>query len=179
MANAGFGRPNEPYSDRPAELGPELQPELFEGVVSRRVLAFLVDLVVLAVPVIVGSILVFLFGIVTLGLGLMLFWLFTPAVIVWALVYYGSTLGGPYSATIGMRAVDLEMRTVHGEACSTLQGATHPVLFWLSISAVTPLVLLVCFFNRRKRLLHDIVLGTVVINTERRARRVLGIDPTF
>jgi len=30
-------------------------------------------------------------------------------------------------------------------------------------------VLLVAFFNRRKRLLHDILLGTVIVNNAQRA----------
>jgi uncharacterized RDD family membrane protein YckC len=42
-------------------------------------------------------------------------------------------------------------------------------VFYLSISFFTPLILLVCFFNARHRLLHDLVLGTVVINNEMRA----------
>jgi len=46
------------------------------------------------------------------------------------------------------------------------------VLYWVSVSALTPLILLVCFFNHRRRLLHDIVLGTVVINNAERADRL-------
>ncbi|OIQ74327.1 hypothetical protein GALL_440200 [mine drainage metagenome] len=41
----------------------------------------------------------------------------------------------------------------------------HAVLFWISISFLSPLVLLVGLFNSRRRLLHDFVLGTVVINS--------------
>jgi uncharacterized RDD family membrane protein YckC len=41
----------------------------------------------------------------------------------------------------------------------------HAVLFWLSISLLTPFVLLIGLFNGRRRLLHDFVLGTVVINS--------------
>jgi uncharacterized RDD family membrane protein YckC len=48
-------------------------------------------------------------------------------------------------------------------------GAVHAIVFWLSISALTPFILLVAFFNERQRLLHDILLGTVVINNARRA----------
>jgi len=40
----------------------------------------------------------------------------------------------------------------------------HAVLFWISISFLSPLVLLVGLFNSRRRLLHDVVLGTVIIN---------------
>ena len=39
-----------------------------------------------------------------------------------------------------------------------------------SISVLTPLVLLVGLFNGRRRLLHDIVLGTVVINSSVRSQ---------
>ena len=46
----------------------------------------------------------------------------------------------------------------------------HAVLFWVSISFLTPLVLLVGLFNGRRRLLHDIVLGTVVINSSVRTQ---------
>jgi uncharacterized RDD family membrane protein YckC len=51
-------------------------------------------------------------------------------------------------------------------------GATHAVLFWVSISFLTPLVLLVGLFNGRRRLLHDIILGTVVINSSVRTQVV-------
>jgi uncharacterized RDD family membrane protein YckC len=44
------------------------------------------------------------------------------------------------------------------------------VLFWLSISLLTPFVLLIGPFNGRRRLLHDFVLGTVVINSSVRTQ---------
>jgi uncharacterized RDD family membrane protein YckC len=105
------------------------------------------------------------FGVVTLGLGWALFWLVSPASVIWALIYYGASLGGPHSATIGMRVMDLELRTWYGAPSYFVLGAMHAVLFWISISFLTPLVLLVGLFNARRRLLHDIVLGTVVINS--------------
>jgi uncharacterized RDD family membrane protein YckC len=80
-------------------------------------------------------------------------------------VYYGATLGGPYSATLGMRVMDLELRTWYGAPGYFVLGAMHAVLFWISVSFLSPLVLLVGLFNGRRRLLHDIVLGTVVINS--------------
>ena len=88
---------------------------------------------------------------------------------IWALVYFGLTLGGPRSATIGMRTMDLEMRTWYGTPAYFVLGAVHAVAFWFTVSFFTPFVLLVPFFNRRKRLLHDILLGTVIINNAPRA----------
>jgi uncharacterized RDD family membrane protein YckC len=144
---------------------PMVQPELFRGVLTRRVFAFLIDILVLSVPVIVGYLFIAVFGLITLGLGWALFWLAWPASIIWAIVYYGASLGGPHSATLGMRVMELELRTWYGASGYFVLGAMHAVLFWVSISFLSPLVLLVGLFNARRRLLHDVVLGTVVINS--------------
>ena len=94
---------------QPHAFDPISQPELFNGVVTKRMFAFLIDLVVIAVPVVLGYLFILVFGAVTLGLGWM--------------------------------------------------------LFWVSISFLSPFVVLVGLFNGRRRLLHDILLGTVVINS--------------
>lgn len=159
------GWPGSQAEPRPHAFDPLYQPELFRGVLTRRVFAFLIDLLVLSVPIILAVIFIAVFGVVTLGLGWALFWLVSPASVIWAIVYYGMTLGGPHSATVGMRVMDLEMRTWYGEPSYFLLGATHAVVYWISVSILSPLVLLVGLFNKRRRLLHDIVLGTVVINT--------------
>ena len=163
--NTGGGAANVP----PHAFDPWAQPELFRGVLARRIFAFLIDLVVLSIPVILAVILIAVFGLVTLGLGWVLFWLVSPASIVWALVYYGATIGGPYSATLGMRVMDLELRTWYGAPGYFVLGAMHAVLFWISVSMLSPFVLLVGLLNSRRRLLHDIILGTVVINSSVRS----------
>jgi uncharacterized RDD family membrane protein YckC len=150
---------------QPHAFDPWMQPELFRGVLTRRVFAFLIDLVVLSIPVILACVFIAVFGVVTLGLGWALFWLVSPASVIWAVIYYGASLGGPHSATIGMRVMDLELRTWYGAPGYFVLGAMHAVLFWISISVLSPLVLLVGLFNGRRRLLHDVVLGTVVINS--------------
>jgi len=149
----------------PHAFDPWLQPELFRGVLTRRVFAFLIDIVVLAIPVVLACLFIAVFGVVTLGLGWALFWLVSPASVIWALIYYGASLGGPHSATLGMRVMDLELRTWYGAPSYFVLGAMHAVLFWISVSVLSPLVLLVGLFNGRRRLLHDILLGTVVINS--------------
>jgi len=177
-SNGGVGRTPPRFSKgqafmsidiKPHAYDPVSNPELFEGVLARRVIAFLFDLVIIAVPVMLAAMFIFVFGIVTLGLGFALYWLLPPASVIWAVVYFGATLGGPNSATVGMRVVDLEMRTWYGAPAYFVLGAVHAIVFWVSISALTPFILLVPFFNERRRLLHDIILGTVVINNARRA----------
>jgi uncharacterized RDD family membrane protein YckC len=154
---------------RPHAFDPYLEPDLFRGVLTRRAIAFIIDLFVISVPVALAVLFIAVFGLVTLGLGWALFFLVSPASIIWALVYYGATLGGPQSATIGMRLMDLELRTWYGAPCYFLLGAMHAVVFYISVSVLSPFVLLLGLFNSRRRLLHDFVLGTVVINNSVRA----------
>src|SRR5215831_2142162 len=84
---------------KPHAYDPVTQPELFEGVLARRVIAFLIDLLILAVPVLLLAIFIFVFGLLTLGLGLFLYVLLGPIAVIWALVYYALTFGSPASAT--------------------------------------------------------------------------------
>lgn len=153
---------------KPHAYDPVLNPEYFEGVLARRMIAFVIDLVVITVPIILACIFILLFGLVTLGLGLALFFLVVPGSVVWALVYCGATMGAPASATLGMRTVDIEVRTWYGAPCYFILGAVHAIAFWVTTSALTPLVLLIGLLNERQRLLHDFLLGTVIINNERR-----------
>jgi uncharacterized RDD family membrane protein YckC len=160
---------------KPHAYDPVRDPELFDGVLARRVIAFIIDFFVIAVPIVFAAMLIFAFGIVTLGLAWALYWLLPPASVVWAICYFGLTVGGPNSASIGMRIMDIEMRTWYGAPAYFVLGAVHAIAFWLTISFFTPLVLLVCFFNHRRRLLHDIILGTVVINNPVRVQSLRGV----
>jgi uncharacterized RDD family membrane protein YckC len=168
--NTGGGAWRSDGGVPPHAFDPMLQPELFPGVLTRRLIAFLIDLVVLSIPVILAVIFIAVFGVVTLGLGWVLFWLVSPASVIWALIYYGASLGGPHSATIGMRMMDLQMRTWYGAPTYFVLGAMHAVAFWVSVSFLTPLVLLVGLFNSRRRLLHDILSGTIVVDSSVRAQ---------
>ena len=154
---------------KPHAYDPVTNPELFEGVLARRMLAFVIDFVILAVPVVFAAMFIFVIGILTLGLGFLIYGLLSPAMVIWALAYYGLTLGGPHSATIGMRVMDLEMRTWYGSPCYFVLGAVHAIVFWISVSMLTPLILLVCLVNERRRCLHDMLVGTIVINNAERS----------
>lgn len=155
---------------KPHAYDPVANPELFEGVLARRCIAFLIDVVIIAIPVLFAAVFIFIFGLVTLGLGWVLFWLLSPAAVIWAIAYYGLTFGSPASATIGMRTMDIEMRTWYGAPAYFVLGAVHAVVYWITVSFLTPLILLVAFFNARRRLLHDMAVGTIVINNPGRAQ---------
>jgi uncharacterized RDD family membrane protein YckC len=170
MTDSGPGRIGVSIEVKPHAYDPVANPELFEGVLVRRSIAFLIDVVIIAIPVLLAALFVFVFGLITLGLGWVLFKLLWPATVIWAVVYYGLTFGSAASATIGMRIMDLEMRTWYGAPAYFVLGAVHGLLYWVTISFLTPLVLLVAFFNERRRLLHDMLVGTIVINAPARAQ---------
>ena len=166
-----------PIDVKPHAYDPLMHPELFEGVLARRVVAFVIDFLVIAAPVVLAAMFIFVFGIVTLGFGWTLYWLLPTASVVWAIFYFGLTLGGERSATIGMRTMDIEMRTWYGAPGYFVLGAVHAIAFWFTVSFFTPFVLLVCFFNQRRRLLHDVLLGTVIINNPVRAASLRALQP--
>jgi uncharacterized RDD family membrane protein YckC len=143
------------FVDQPHAYDPVAQPRLFQGVIGSRSVAFIVDAVIILV-------MVFLFGIVTLGLG----WLLLPATLLVFLAYNALTIGGPKSATLGQRLMGLEVRMWSGAKVSPLIAAFHALLFWFSAGTfVLWLVdVLWAFFDSRKRCVHDILAGMVVIN---------------
>ena len=159
---------------KPHAYDPAANPELFDGVLARRLIAFVIDLLILAIPVVFGALFMLATTIATLGIAAIFFAilspLFWPLIVVWAICYYGFTFGSPASATIGMRVMDLEMRTWYGAPAYFVLGCVHAIVYWVTVSFLTPFVLLVGFFNARGRLLHDILVGTVVINAPARAQ---------
>jgi uncharacterized RDD family membrane protein YckC len=169
MSDGGPRRLGVSIEVKPHAYDPVANPELFEGVLARRCIAFVIDVIIIAIPVLLAALFIVIFGVVTLGLGWPLFWLFWPATVIWAIVYYGLTFGSAASATIGMRVMELEMRTWYGAPAYFVLGAVHAIVYWLTVSYLTPLILLVAFFNERRRCLHDMLVGTIVINSPARA----------
>ena len=76
-----------------------------------------------------------------------------------------------------MRMLDLEMRTWYGSPVYFVLGAVHAIAYWLTVSFLTPFILLVPLFNDRKRTLHDMLVGTIVINNEPRAAALRSASP--
>ena len=164
-------------SDAPREIrpdrfvyDPDTQPDLFDGILSKRIVAFIIDAVLIVALMIPAGLLVLILGFVTLGIGWLLF---PPLFAVVALIYIGLTLGGRGSATPGMWLVGVEVRTWSGQKVFPLLAVMHALLFWFSIGLLTPLVLLVGLFTRRRQLLHDLLLGVVALNADPLHRRGL------
>lgn len=136
----------------------------YDGVRTRRILAFLLDYLIVGLLCIPFAILVALLGLLTFGLGWALFGILVPAV---ALIYVWNTLGGRNQATSGMRMMGIRLDRLDGRSVDGLLAVVHSVLFWAGNVVLTPLVLLVSLFADRKRTLHDLLLGTVVTRSDR------------
>jgi uncharacterized RDD family membrane protein YckC len=145
----------------PAYTAPE-DWRAYSGVLSRRVFAFVIDYLIVGLLWIPAAVVVFFLGIITLGLG----WFLYPVLyVVVALLYFGLTLGGPSQATPGMRVMGIALMRADGRPMDFLTAVVHMVLFWILNSVLTPLILLAGLFLERSRLVHDLLLGTVMVRT--------------
>ena len=135
-----------------------------DGVRTRRVYAFLIDAAIVFLLCIPVSIVIFMLGIVTLGLGFFLYAIMFPAL---AIAYVAFTMGSAEQATVGMRANDIYLARLDGGRIDPMTAIVHSVLFWAGNAVLSPLVLLVTLFSDRKRTLHDLLLGTIVLRRSR------------
>ena len=148
------------FAGQPQAYNPVTQPELFEAVIRKRCVAFVIDAIIVLALTLIAAVAVLILGVLTLGLAWLLFGIVFPAV---GLGYNALTIGGPNSATIGQRMMGLTVPMWTGGKVTPLIAAFHALLFWFSLVVFCP-ILLWAFFDQRKRCLHDILAGVLVIN---------------
>lgn len=150
------GRPRSWHGEPPA---PSSAPRLYGGLVLRRSLAYLVDVLVIAV---VGLVL----GLVLSLIGILSFGLLSPLAVVvmalWPLAYH-SVFIATRGATPGMSLFGLELRDWGGGPVEPLQAVLLVLLFYVTVSLTAWLVLIVILLNERGRALHDILAGTLMV----------------
>jgi len=142
---------------------------LTEGVLTRRVFAWLIDVLLIALIFVALWFVLMLFGLLTLGLGLPLLGVlpFIP------FCYHMLFLAGPASATPGQQALGLIVRRNDDFGRPTpVQAVVSTLLFYATL-ATTGLLLLVALFTVRRRTLHDLLSGLVVVRA-RALTRGLG-----
>lgn len=132
----------------------------FRGVLSRRVLGFLVDYLIVGT---IGTVLGLIITVFTLGLGFFVWAFIYPLV---AIIYFGRTMGGPAQASPGMRMAGLRLVRLDGKTIDFPTAVIHLVLFWAGNAILTPLIVLVGLFTDRSRLLHDLLMGTAMMRTD-------------
>jgi uncharacterized RDD family membrane protein YckC len=148
------------FADQRHAYNPVTQPQLFDAVIGKRFLAFIVDAIIVFALTLLAGAAVLVLVLLTLGLASPLAGLVFPAV---GLGYNAITIGGPNSATIGQRMMGLTVPMWYGGKVTPLIAAFHALLFWFSLVIFFP-ILLWAFFDQRKRCLHDILAGVLVIN---------------
>ena len=141
---------------------PAAFPEVYEGVLWRRVAAYLVDLLCIGILAVEVWIVFAVLWLLSFGLlGPLLWFLFG----LMPLAYHALLLSGARSATLGMRVFDLELRSVSGERPRFPQALVQTALFYITVGVTGSLILLVALFNRRRRALHDFLAGTLMVRT--------------
>lgn len=146
---------------------PWLHPELFAGVTLRRILAYGVDVVLVAMLAVAVWIVGSLLTILSFGL------LFPAKVLALALLplaYHVAFLCSSASATLGMRLFGLRLLSLSPDSAAwggrptLIQAMIQVVAFYGSMALTGALILVVALFNARRRTLHDWLAGTVVVN---------------
>jgi uncharacterized RDD family membrane protein YckC len=134
---------------------------LTEGVLIRRMFAWLIDVLLIGLICVALWFALMLFGLVTLGLGLPLLGIlpFVP------FCYHMLFLAGPASATPGQSALGLVVRRNDDFGRPTpVQALVSTLLFYATL-ATSGLLLLIALFTVRRRTLHDLISGLVVVRT--------------
>ncbi|SEQ18022.1 RDD family protein [Loktanella sp. DSM 29012] len=134
---------------------PDLMPEFYDGVRSRRLLAWLVDVTV-----------VFLMSLILLPLTLFIALFFFPVLMmVVGFLYRWFTIANQ-SATWGMRLFNIALRDAQGAALTSAGALVHTAGY--AISVVTfPLQLIsvgMMAVTAKRQGLTDMIMGTTAIN---------------
>lgn len=139
---------------------PALNPELFDGVTIRRIAAYVIDFLIIALLVLTAMSAFWVLGILSFGVLSPFLVAILPFI---PLAYHTILIGGPESATLGMRLFGIETRRMDGGHPGYLQAGLLTVVFYVSVGATGWLILLVALFNGCGRTLHDYLCGAVVI----------------
>ncbi len=160
-----------PYSTGPhghpgyaGASGPAVDPRWTEGAIGRRFFAYLVDLVMIAIFTVVLWFVIGLVGIVTLGLG----WVLYAILPLSAVIYSAITVGGSAQSTIGMRMFGLRVvDAATGGRVGMLVAAVHALLFYLAAGTFVLLCIdvLVGMARADRRMGHDLLAGVMLVRS--------------
>lgn len=152
------------WGDEPPD--PLAHPDLYDGVVWRRMLGYACDLAIMAAMSVAAWTALTIAGVISFGL---LLPLVPVGLAILPIAYHALLVGGPRSSTWGMRLFGVEVRSWTGGRPSLAQAALMAVLFYATIALTGSLILLVVLFNARRRTVHDLLSGTVMVRSPRAA----------
>lgn len=133
-----------------------------DGVLGGRIMAWIVDVLIVAMLTWMILTLLGIAGFVTFGLT----WMLIPIAAVGTLLSYAAiTIGGSRQATYGMRMAGLRVERVAGRRPDGLAAAVHALLFYVATGTILLWCLTVTLglLRRDKRMGHDLLTGLVVV----------------
>jgi uncharacterized RDD family membrane protein YckC len=161
-----------PWSPPPL-TGAMLDDWLTRGVLTRRVLALLIDVLLIGTIVAVLGSGLFLFGLLTLGLGFPLLGLLSAV----PPLYHFLFLASPLSATPGQALLGLVVRRDSDLGRpDVLEALVSVVGFYVTV-VLGAVWLVVALLTTRRRTLHDLVSGLVVVRADALASLTPPLTP--
>lgn len=142
---------------------PGIDPRETEGVLGRRLGAYLVDLMIIGGLMLLIGFAILILGFITFGVGWWLSAILIPGTVI---LYSAVTLGGPAQATLGMRMANLRaVDAATGGPVGMLTAAIHALLFYVSAGTFVLLAfdVLVGLLRPDRRMGRDLLVGLVVI----------------
>ena len=134
---------------------PDRDAQFYSGVPTKRLVAFVIDVVLVWGLAILVSLL-------TLGIG---FFIMGFLIAVIDLAYRTFTIGSK-SATVGMALMGIELRTFGGDRFNMGHALIHTLLFYAMLAFVVVQLISVIMMggSRYGRGLHDLIVGSAMIN---------------
>jgi uncharacterized RDD family membrane protein YckC len=145
------------------------------GVMLPRLVAYVVDLFMVAVLGLIVLIGVSLLGLLTFGFA----WLLFPIVgIGTAMAYAAMTIGGHNQATIGMRVTGVHVERYNGGAPDGITAAAHCLMFYAATFTVALLALTIGIGILRSdgRMGHDLLSGLIVVKNSETPRGARSLE---
>ena len=131
-------------------------PALYDGVMLRRVVAYLIDVGILFVS---SWFIMILLGVLSLGIA----FFFIAGIFTLLALTYHTFFIARNAATPGMSLLDLQVTTPEAQPPDFGQALVTTVLFYLSVLVTVWIVLIVPLLNHKHRTLHDFSAGTLIV----------------
>ncbi|MEZ5648275.1 MAG: RDD family protein [Alphaproteobacteria bacterium] len=138
-----------------------LQPDLFHGVLIRRIIAYFIDVFLIFWIVLLAKIGVAIVSVLS-------FFILTPLLIAFlALIplgYHTFTIAGRHAATPGMQLMRIQVYDyTRGCPPTLIQALITTVIFYVTVPATGGLILLWPLLHVQSRTLHDILANTIIL----------------
>ena len=140
-----------------------------DSITRRRTKAFLVDLAIIAGLSI--SLTIYLMDRSILSASLLGFGAPVLSSVI-GLIYFALSQGGPMAASLGMKVYKLRLSLRDGASLGYKAALLRSVIFYVTITIFTPLILLIIPLTRGRRALHDLIVGGAVFDAVQANKRI-------